>query len=34
LVGRATSGLGTVPYNNADSGYVGIYWLYGAGFTR
>ncbi len=34
LVGRATKGTGTVPYNNADSGYVGIYWLYGAAFTR
>jgi len=34
LLGRATAGTGTVPFNNADSQFVGIYWVYGAGQTR
>jgi len=31
LVGRLVMPSGTVPYNNADSGFAGIYWVYGVG---
>lgn len=34
VVGRATAGTGTVPYDNSSSSFVGVYWLYGAGTTR
>jgi hypothetical protein len=34
LLGRVTLGTGTVPFNNADSQFAGIYWVYGAGTTR
>ena len=32
LVGRVQEPTTTLPYNNADNGTVGIYWVYGAGF--
>jgi hypothetical protein len=34
LVGRMTMPSGVVPYNNADSGFAGIYWNYGLGRTQ
>lgn len=34
LVGRVKAGTGTVPFNNADSEFAGVYWVYGAGFTQ
>ena len=32
LIGRVKEPTTTLPYNNADNGVVGIYWLYGAGY--
>jgi len=34
LVGRVVEGGGTLPYDDANSGVVGTYWLIGAGFTQ
>ena len=34
ILGRLVTPTGLVPYNNADSQFVGIYWVYGAGQTR
>ena len=34
FVGRMQAGTGTIDFNNAGSQVVGIYWLYGAGFSR
>lgn len=33
-VGRVYTGTGTIPYNNAASGVVGITWIVGAGFSE
>ncbi|MDP2314420.1 MAG: IPT/TIG domain-containing protein [Pseudomonadota bacterium] len=34
LIGRVKMASGTIPYNNADSGFAGIYWNYGLGRTQ
>jgi hypothetical protein len=34
LVGRISETGGTLPYNDADSGVVGSYWVIGAGYTQ
>ena len=33
LIGRGKTGTGVLPTSNADTRAVGIYWVYGAGFT-
>lgn len=34
FIGRAKTGTGTVPFNNAESQFAGVYWVYGAGITQ